>query len=56
MWAKVLAELGEPELGMYYCAVDEPNIKVYNERLGMKRTKTIVQGDKFCDHIFYVEK
>lgn len=56
MWAEVLAELGEPELGMYWCASDEPNIKAYNERLGMKRTKTIVQGDEFCDHIFCVEE
>jgi hypothetical protein len=55
MWAEVFSELGEPELGMYYCASDEPTVKAYNDRIGMKRTKTIVQGDKTCDHIFYIE-
>jgi len=54
MWAEVFRELGEPELGFILCASDEPAVKSYNPKLGFKRTKTLMEGDDICDHIFYV--
>jgi len=56
MWAEVYRELGEPELGFVICAGDEPAVKSWNPRLGFKRTKVLMNGDDFCDHVFYVEK
>ena len=56
MWNEVFQELGEPELGLYYCASDEPSVKAYNQKLGLERTKILMKGDEICDHVFFVEK
>ncbi len=56
MWAEVYRELGEPELGFYYCAGDEPAVKSHNPKLGFQRTKVLMNGDELCDHIFNVEE
>jgi hypothetical protein len=56
MWAEIFHELGEPELGLVICATDEPAVKAYNAGLGFARTKTLMDGDQLCDHIFYVER
>jgi hypothetical protein len=55
MYAEILHELGEPELGMVMCARDGPWVKSYNPKLGFRRTKTLMEGDEMCDHIFLVE-
>jgi len=54
MLAEIFQELGEPELGLLFCASDEPGVKAYNPRLGFRRTKVLMSGDEFCDHLFYV--
>ena len=56
LWSEIYRELGEPELGLYFCAGDEPAVKSYNPKLGFKRTKVKMTGDEACDHVFYVEK
>ena len=56
LWSEIYRELGEPELGYYFCAGDEPAVKSHNPRLGFKRTKVKMNGDDVCDHVFYVEK
>jgi len=56
MWAEIYQELGEPELGFVICAGDEPAVKSYNPKLAFKRTKVLMNGDKVCDHVFYIEK
>jgi len=55
MYAEILNELGEPGLGMVMCARDGPWVKSYNPKLGFHRTKTLMEGDEYCDHIFLVE-
>jgi hypothetical protein len=54
MYAEILRELGEPELGLVMCARDEPWVKSYNPGLGFRRTKTLMEGDEVCDHVFCV--
>jgi hypothetical protein len=54
MYAEILLELGEPELGMVMCARDGPWVKSYNPKLGFRRTKTLMEGNEYCDHIFLV--
>ena len=54
LWAEVFRELGEPDLGFIMCAGDEPAVRAYNPALAFKRTKTLMEGDDLCDHVFYV--
>jgi len=56
MWADIFRQLGEPELGFAFCAGDEPAVKAYNPALGFQRTKTLMEGDDMCDHIFFVSQ
>jgi hypothetical protein len=54
MWAEAFSSLNATDIGHWFCDTDEPAIKAYNPRLGFKRTKTLMDGDAFCDHEFYV--
>ncbi len=54
MWAEVFCELGEPELGFAFCASDEPAVRSFNPHLGFERTKVLMNGDEYCDHVFLV--
>ena len=56
LWSEIYNELGEPELVLYFCAGDEPEVRSYNPKLGFKRTKVKMTGDEVCDHVFYVER
>ena len=56
MYAEILRELGEPELGLVICARDEPWVLSYNPRLAFRRTKTLMEGDNVCDHVFSVRR
>jgi hypothetical protein len=56
MYAEILRELGEPELGWVICAGDAPWVKSFNPGLGSHRTKTLMEGSDACDHVFYVER
>jgi hypothetical protein len=56
MYAEILRELGEPELGLVMCARDEPWVRSYNPRLTFRRTKTLMEGDEVCDHVFCVRR
>jgi hypothetical protein len=53
MYAEILRELEEPELGLI-CARDEAWVKSYNPALGFRRTMTLMEGDPVCDHVFCV--
>jgi hypothetical protein len=54
LYAEILRELGEPELGLVICSRDEPWVQSFNPRLAFRRTKTLMEGDDVCDHIFTV--
>jgi hypothetical protein len=56
MYAEILRELEEPELGLVICARDGPWVKSFNPGLGFHRTKTLMEGDDVCDHVFHVER
>jgi len=55
MHARIFRELGEPDLGFLFCAGDGPSVRAYNPKLGFKRTRTLMEGDELCDHIYLVE-
>jgi hypothetical protein len=54
IWAELFRELGEPNLGMALCASDEPAVRAFNPGLAFRRTKLLMRGDEYCDHVFYV--
>jgi hypothetical protein len=56
MYAEILQELGEPELGLVICARDEPWVRSYSPKLAFRRTKTLMEGDDLCDHVFSVRR
>ena len=55
MWADVYKELGAPEIGFWICEGDGPAAKASNPSIGFSRTKTLMQGDECCDHVYYVK-
>ena len=55
LWAEIFNELGATDIGWWWCEGDEPAVKAYHPRLGFRRTKTLMEGDDECDHIFLVE-
>ena len=53
-WARLYRNLGGAEWGYrLYCAVDEPLVEGFNPNIGFKRTKTLMEGDDCCDHLYY---
>ncbi len=42
---------------MYYhtCSTDECIASAFNPQIGFKRTKTLMQGDDYCDHYYYMK-
>jgi hypothetical protein len=56
MYAEILRELSEPELGWVICARDAPWIRSYSPKLGFKRSKTLMEGDDICGHTIFVQK
>jgi len=54
LFAELLREMGEPELGRVICARDEPWVQSYHPVLGLERRQTLMQGDPVCDTTFVV--
>jgi hypothetical protein len=54
VWAEIFRALGEPEVGYLFCAGDDPAVRAYNPHLAFERTKLLMNGDEWCDHVFYV--
>lgn len=49
-WATCFRSIGEPEIGRFFCEVDEPLAKAFNKRFTFTRTKVLMNGDAYCDH------
>ena len=47
--------LGLPEVCRLYCESDHAYIKAFNPDMKLIRTKTIADGDAYCDHIWALE-
>ncbi|MBN1215222.1 MAG: L-2-amino-thiazoline-4-carboxylic acid hydrolase [Candidatus Lokiarchaeota archaeon] len=41
---------------LYHCMSDFAITEGYNQKIGFKRSKTIMQGDDYCDHYYYWKK
>jgi predicted ArsR family transcriptional regulator len=55
--AEMARELGAEDWGFIcYCADDPPIVAGFNPDMGFRRTKTLMQGDDYCDHFYYMRK
>ena len=56
LWAKTFRDLGAAEIGaMLICHRDYADCRGFNPRITMTRSKTLMQGDEFCNHRFVWE-
>lgn len=54
-WAEIFHELGRPDIGRWFCESDYSICRAFNPKMKLKRTKTLMNGDDFCDHEFFIE-
>ena len=38
---------------VFHCMGDESICEGYNPEIGIKRTKTLMEGDEYCNHLYY---
>jgi hypothetical protein len=56
-YADFYIEKGEPEIGYaMHCALDFGEAEAYSSEFILKRTKTIMQGDSYCNHCYKRKK
>lgn len=57
LWAKIFKELNATDLGyIMICHPDFAMAQAYHPKIKMRRTKTLMQGDSYCDHTYYWEE
>ena len=49
--AKIWKELGEDEIGRFYCYVDPAKYMAYNPNFALVHKKSIPDGNKYCEFI-----
>lgn len=53
LWAKAHKDMNETKLGYcVYCKPDYAMARTYHPRIKLTRTKTLMQGDDYCNHCF----
>ena len=56
-YAEFYIEKGEPEIGYaLHCALDFGETEAFSSDIALKRTKTIMQGDGYCNHCYERKK
>ncbi len=54
LWSTTFRELGEPELGYAICChPDFAAASHYHPKIRLRRTKTLMKGDGYCNHRYY---
>lgn len=56
-WAKTFREMGAADLGyLLICHRDYADCQGFNPRIALERSKTLMQGDEYCNHRFVWEE
>lgn len=55
LWAELFNELKATDIGRWLCEGDEPAVRSFNPELGFRRTRTLMDSQGECDHLFYVK-
>jgi hypothetical protein len=54
LWAKTFKAMDATDLGyLICCKPDFVTARIYHPKIKMKRTKTLIQGDSYCNHTYY---
>jgi hypothetical protein len=54
LWAKVFKEMNATDLGyVLFCQPDFAYAEACHSKIKMRRTKTLMQGDSYCNHTFH---
>jgi hypothetical protein len=54
LWAKTFKEMNATDLGyILCCGSDFAMARAYHPKMRLKRTKTLMQGDSYCNHTYY---
>ena len=53
LWAKTFKDMNATDLGyILCCGQDFAQARAYHPKMRLKRTKTLMQGDNHCNHIY----
>ena len=55
MWAEIFRSLDAQDIGLWICEGDGPAAAAFNPEIRFQRTKTLMEGDDCCDHVYYTE-
>ena len=56
MWAEAFRELEAKDIGFWVlCQGDASMASSFNPMIGFSRTKTLMMGDDYCDHVYYLK-
>ncbi len=56
MWAEAFREFEAEDIGFgVLCQADALMASSFNPMIGFSRTKTLMMGDDFCDHVYYLK-
>ena len=56
-YADFYIEKGEPEIGYaIHCVLDFGETEAFSSDIALKRTKTLMQGDNYCNHCYEFKK
>lgn len=54
--AEMAREIGAADWGFIcFCADDPPMVAGFNPKMGFRRTKTLMEGDEYCDHFYFMK-
>jgi len=53
-WANYFKEIGKPKIGKFFCDTDGPLAAAFNNKIKFKITKTLMDGDDYCNHHFFI--
>jgi len=57
LWAKMFRKMNAADLGyVMFCNPDFAYAQACHPKIRMRRTKTLMQGDSYCNHTFYWEE
>jgi predicted ArsR family transcriptional regulator len=55
--AEMAREIGAADWGsICFCADDPAMVAGFNPKMGFRRTKTLMEGDDYCDHFYFMKE
>ena len=56
-WADTFREMGAADIGKtLYCDDEHASASGFNTRIRLTRTKTLMEGNEYCDHCYLLEE